>query len=94
MKKLPDKEREEHRKKTVAKWKEKNAEQILEYQRTYRQANREKINALAAEWRKKKGIQPRVKKPAKKRPSIEELSKLFKNPDAAAHFRWLAENRK
>lgn len=94
MKKLTEEEAKEHRKQAVLKWKTNNPDLVLEYQRKYYETHREQIKATAARWRASKGIKPRAKKPPKQRPSIEELSKLFKNPDAAHHFRWLAENRK
>lgn len=94
MKKLSEEEAKEHRRQAVLKWKTNNPELVLEYQRRYYETHREQIKATAARWRAKNGIKPRAKKPTRERLSVEELSKLFKNPDAARHFRWLAENRK
>ncbi len=80
---------EERRKRNciaVTRWRKNHPEKVAEYSRRYWQKKKESIDA-----NKEKRRKCRKKRPL---PTLDEVCALFKNPEAAAHVRWLAENRK
>lgn len=81
-----DEERRRRNTVAVRKWREKNPERAAEYNKRYWKEQKEKVEA-------RKEARQKARRRKHPLPSVDEVCALFKNPDAAAHFRWLAERR-
>lgn len=84
-----------------------NIERAREVSRKYYQANKEKRKAYARKWRAEhpdrlveyrlRRLGARAEKKKKQRLKVlkptEQISRIFKNQDAARHYQWLMHNR-
>lgn len=75
------------------KWREAHRDRYREYAKRYREAHKDEIREKNARRRLANGVTSQKLKPKRPQRSVDELSSIFKNPIAAAHFKWLSEKR-